>query len=1550
MSDITKLPILTSASDGTYLLAVDHGAAMRLPFPGSGQLRGNIGYIGSFGYTGSRGAPSTVPGYVGSKGYTGSTGYIGSSGSSTYRGYVGSQGIQGIPGPSTVLNASTLSIYTTASWAIEYFVGLSAYGSDQTPTISEVNPIIFNTTLGHVGIGTTATHGTLHLKSTTSTAIFLEVTNTTTTHQIFSDPIGNLNIDIDTFDSANGSNFYISQAGARKITIIPNGNVGIVTDQPADTLDVSGILRVSSDNTISKSYGRFHPKDDSNVYLENQRYAALTSTDTNILYAGTRIVGAIDHPETGGVFSFDNSQVGGTEAQLWRQRMTIIENGFVGINVPRPNTLLTVNSNLTTTNVVPYSPATIQMIGADYRPNRFVMNAFGVTTNANVIGAIASGGTATTPTTTNSGTTLLSLAGGGRGDSIYFPELAKIQFISVGNRAISGQVFSNFSNVGAGTAMEFSTSDQASTSTSRRMWISHNGRIITGGGSTSGYSDFNIRQSASVGRAGSLSLTGITEEGSDGSGVSYILMGNANGAGAAGPVVIQSTNRQFQIGTGTNFNTSTGGVWFRNFTIDNNGSGDIYGNWQVCGGVDSTATISTIKTTFNLVNTTATTVNIAGAGNFVNIGNPVGTALIRNQNVLGVNSTQYLWTGTATTIYFASSATEIDIGAATGLMTINNPTVAGINTTQTLFDTTATTMNFARTASFFNAGANTGIATIGNPIVQGTQETQWLWTTTATTVYFASAATELDIGANTGVLTVNNPTVAGINTVQNLFNTTATTMNFAGAATRLNMGSQLDGSIANIANPTVVGSRAEQWLWDTVATTVHAFGAATSLTMGADSGTTTIKNMLRLTYSGSVDSVLQIVGSDTKGGYGYQDFLHVENTGGGVSNPKKFFRLDNVGSFQILDSNYSNVLLQLKDNGDLNVHGSNITSDQTTVNLINTNATTVNAFGVASTINMGANAGTLTIGNPTVVGTQATQNLWNSVATTVNAFGAATSLNLGSNLPGTTTIRNDLVVAGSLTIQGATTYSESANTVISDNMVEIHSMPTGVGTPWAVDDGKDIGLRIHYYNAGDQNAALVMANDTRFLEWYVTGADNGNNFVSGVYGTFKTGNIVLSNLVPGQVAYPGSDKQLTGSSNFFWDFTNNRLGINTNVPAYDLDVTGNIRATGVIYAKTSAMNGMYLQGGDDAAFWDVNIPNTAAIQGIQDPTLGSLKLGSNGGVISGYAGKIGIGKTGSAIAYSLDVNGGINGSKIYCNNLNNGRIPYYSSVDGLKDSSSLTFDGTTLNVAQFKPSNLTGGRVTYYDGTKLSDSANLTFDGTALTAANTINGTISSLANHTTTDLAEGTNLYYTDTRSRNAVSVGLPAASTGSGAISYVPSTGVFTYTPPNLSSFISLTGLSGGTGVTYNNLTGVIGIGQEVAITSNVRFNSIGVGTLTPDGTAGNIRGSGNLTMSGNVTAYSDQRLKINIETVKNALGKTLAMRGVTYNRVDNNASRIGVVAQEVQKVIPEVVIADSEGMLSVDYGNMVGVLIEAIKEQQTTIDQLTADVALLKSKLGL
>ena len=102
-----------------------------------------------------------------------------------------------------------------------------------------------------------------------------------------------------------------------------------------------------------------------------------------------------------------------------------------------------------------------------------------------------------------------------------------------------------------------------------------------------------------------------------------------------------------------------------------------------------------------------------------------------------------------------------------------------------------------------------------------------------------------------------------------------------------------------------------------------------------------------------------------------------------------------------------------------------------------------------------------------------------------------------------------------------------------------------------------------------------------------------------------------------------------------------------------------------------------------------------------------------------------------------------------------------------------------------------------------------------------------------------------------------------------------------------------------------------------------------------------SGNMTVAGDVTAYSDARVKENVETVEDALDKVLNLRGVYYNRTDSDDKRrkVGVIAQEILEVIPEVVAQDNSGMYNVSYGNIVGVLIEAIKEQQKQIDELKA-----------
>lgn len=99
------------------------------------------------------------------------------------------------------------------------------------------------------------------------------------------------------------------------------------------------------------------------------------------------------------------------------------------------------------------------------------------------------------------------------------------------------------------------------------------------------------------------------------------------------------------------------------------------------------------------------------------------------------------------------------------------------------------------------------------------------------------------------------------------------------------------------------------------------------------------------------------------------------------------------------------------------------------------------------------------------------------------------------------------------------------------------------------------------------------------------------------------------------------------------------------------------------------------------------------------------------------------------------------------------------------------------------------------------------------------------------------------------------------------------------------------------------------------------------------------GTLTASGNVTAYSDEKLKDNIEPIENPIEKVKAIQGVTFNRndIEDKPRQTGVIAQQVEKVLPEVVKTDEFGTKTVAYGNMVGLLIEAIKEQQKQIDEL-------------
>lgn len=128
--------------------------------------------------------------------------------------------------------------------------------------------------------------------------------------------------------------------------------------------------------------------------------------------------------------------------------------------------------------------------------------------------------------------------------------------------------------------------------------------------------------------------------------------------------------------------------------------------------------------------------------------------------------------------------------------------------------------------------------------------------------------------------------------------------------------------------------------------------------------------------------------------------------------------------------------------------------------------------------------------------------------------------------------------------------------------------------------------------------------------------------------------------------------------------------------------------------------------------------------------------------------------------------------------------------------------------------------------------------------------------------------------------------------------------------------------------------------ALISYVIVNQSANASFTFDTTTGDI------IASGNVTAYSDEKLKTNILPIDSALDKILSLNGLYYTK--GTRKEIGFIAQEVEKIIPEV-IATSGDLKSVSYGNLVALLVEGIKELSDRVSHLEQKDRLHHGKLG-
>jgi hypothetical protein len=103
----------------------------------------------------------------------------------------------------------------------------------------------------------------------------------------------------------------------------------------------------------------------------------------------------------------------------------------------------------------------------------------------------------------------------------------------------------------------------------------------------------------------------------------------------------------------------------------------------------------------------------------------------------------------------------------------------------------------------------------------------------------------------------------------------------------------------------------------------------------------------------------------------------------------------------------------------------------------------------------------------------------------------------------------------------------------------------------------------------------------------------------------------------------------------------------------------------------------------------------------------------------------------------------------------------------------------------------------------------------------------------------------------------------------------------------------------------------------------------------------GLGAIYTSGDITAFSDIRSKENISTIENALDKTLALNGVLYTDKETQQRRTGLIAQDVLSVLPEAVRTNTDGYYALAYGNLVGLLVQSIKELNAKVDALSEKV---------
>jgi Chaperone of endosialidase len=416
----------------------------------------------------------------------------------------------------------------------------------------------------------------------------------------------------------------------------------------------------------------------------------------------------------------------------------------------------------------------------------------------------------------------------------------------------------------------------------------------------------------------------------------------------------------------------------------------------------------------------------------------------------------------------------------------------------------------------------------------------------------------------------------------------------------------------------------------------------------------------------------------------------------------------------------------------------------------------------------------------------------------------------------------------------------------------------------------------------------------------------------------------------------------------------NSIGIGTTNPTSTLQVVGTISATSFVGSGESLTN----IPASSITNSSITVATSTGLTGGGTTSLGGTLTLSNTGVTSISSGSgITISATTGSVLISnsgmLSLTTSGNGISITGSN---GAFTLSTGATSSNTASTLVYRDSSGNFsAGTITASLNGNASTATTSSKVSNS--LTFDnsGTGTSSGISFDGSSAKTISYNTigaSPLAGSSSLTTTGTIISGTWSASFGVVSganltnlTAGNLTGTIPSSVLGNSTVYVGTTAISLNRASAAQTLSGINIDGNAGTATTstnvIGSTNGVLYNS-GTNTTT---TSSNLSFDGtNLVVGGTVTANSDITLKENIITIPNALSKTLSLRGVEYDRIDNKEHQIGVIAQEVESVIP-CLVKENSGIKSVAYQNLVGLLVEAIKEQQSQIDILKIEIQNLK-----